>query len=140
MAARIIPTAPERDDGTNRPTGTGLRRGRWATAARARSCGRVFRLTPTSSPRRRALLRGRRQLGHAEEFDLVLQDDAVLLERPPAGLDHERDGVLGPGPVRVFDEVRVQRRDLRPADAVTLEAAGLEHPARRQLVLGILED
>src|SRR5690242_3522498 len=80
------------------------------------------------------------QLQLAEELDLVLQADAELLERAPARLGHERERIRGRGAVRVLDEVRVLRRDLRSAAAIAPEAARLEHPARAQLVLGVLED
>ena len=42
--------------------------------------------------------------------------------------------------VGVLDEVRVPRRDLGAADPVALQAAGLEHPAGRELVVRVLED
>ena len=60
--------------------------------------------------------------------------------RAPARLGHERDRVGGRGTVGVLDEVRVLRRDLRAADPVPLQPAGLEHPPGAQLVIGVLED
>src|SRR5436305_1252146 len=110
--------------------------GNGRTAARGRP-----RRAPTSmaegSPRHERLLP---QLERPEELDLVLEHDAVLLARPPAGLCHQRDRVRGPGAVRVLDEVRVPRRDLGAPDPVALEAARLEHAAGAELVVGVLED
>src|SRR5581483_7390779 len=76
----------------------------------------------------------------AEQLDLVHQLDAVLLARAPARLGDEREGVFGARATRVLDEVRVLGRDLRAADAVALEPAGLEHPPGAQLVVRVLED
>src|SRR5207302_10838536 len=82
----------------------------------------------------------RRQLEVAGEADLTLQLDAELLQRPSPGFGHQRERVDRLRLARVLDEVPVARRDLRTPDAVALEAARLEQPAGRQLVLGILED
>src|SRR4029079_13127214 len=80
------------------------------------------------------------QLQLAEELDLVLQANAELLERATARLGHERERIRGRGAVRVLDEVRVLRRALRSTAAIAPEAVRIEHPARAQLVLGVLED
>src|SRR5439155_9678329 len=87
-----------------------------------------------------ALLPERRQLELAEELDLMPQLDAVLLPGAPPRLRHQRNRIRRLRSVGVLDEVRVLGRDLCPADPMTLEAAGLEHATRRELVLGILED
>src|SRR5439155_15312911 len=75
-----------------------------------------------------------------EEDHLVLELDAVLLPGAAPCLGHQRDRVLGARAAGVLDEVRVSRRDLSAADPVALQAAGLEHPSCRELVLRILED
>src|SRR4051794_271780 len=101
----------------------------------------IFSAIPATSPRGgRVLLRERGQLELAEENDLVLQLDPVLLPGAPAGLRHQRDRIRRARLVGVLDEVRVARGDLGPADAVTLQAAGLEHAARAERVIGVLED
>src|SRR5215210_7890264 len=114
--------------------------GRCATAARVRAGrlarGGTARLSPPQAP----LLPQRWELERAEELHLVLELDAELLARAAPSLDHQRDGVHRARSVRVLDEVRVTRRDLRAADSVPLQAAGLEHPPRCQLVLGVAED
>src|SRR5207244_6049261 len=81
-----------------------------------------------------------RQVQSAYEPHLALELDAELLRRAAAGLGHQRKSVGRPRLAGVLDEVRVPRRDLRAADPVTLEPARLEHPASRELVLGVLED
>src|SRR3954453_1118672 len=86
------------------------------------------------------LLAERRQREQPEELDLVLELDSVLREYPATCLGHQSDRVGSAGPVGVLDEVRVPRRDLRAADPVALQSAGLHHQAGGQLVLGILED
>src|SRR5437763_1015367 len=93
--------------------------------------------TRPRSPRAPALLLDR---DVAEHLDLVHELDPVLLARAPARLGDERERVLGAGATGVLDEVRVLGRDLRAADAMALERAGLEHPPRAQVVLRILED
>src|SRR5919108_701910 len=80
-----------------------------------------------------------RQLDRPEQLDLVLELDAELLARTAARLLHEGERIGGAGPAGVLDKFRVPRRVLRPADPVPLQATGLEHPPRRQLVLGVLE-
>ena len=69
----------------------------------------------------------------------MLELDSELLLRPAPRLGHQRHGVRGAGTVRVLDEVRMAGRDLGTPDPVALEATRLEHPAGRQLVLGVLE-
>ena len=93
---------------------------------------------PTSPPAPALLLL--RQLDRAEERDLVLQVDTVLHAGAAARLRHERDRVGRPSAAGVLDEVRVPRRDLRPADPVAPETAGFEHSAGGELVIRILED
>ena len=70
----------------------------------------------------------------------MLQLHTELLAGAAPRLGHERERVRRRGAVRVLDEIRVLRRDLGAAAVMPLEAAGLEHPTRAQLVLGILED
>src|ERR1051326_6495197 len=93
--------------------------------------------TRPGSPRAPALLLDR---DVAEQLDLVHELDPVLLARAPARLRDERERVLGAGAAGVLDEVRVLGRDLRAADAMALEPAGLEHPPRAQVVVRVLED
>src|SRR6266540_2939626 len=95
---------------------------------------------PRLSPLPTSLLPPRWQLESAEKLHLVLELDAELLVRPPPRLCHQGDGLGRAGAVRVLDEVRVPGRDPGAADPLTLEPAGLEHSARRQLVLRVLED
>src|SRR5262249_30416855 len=73
-------------------------------------------------------------------FDLALELDAEAIERPPPRLGHQRKRVLRAGSPCVLDEVRVPRRDERVADAIAPEPALVEHPARAELVSGVLED
>src|SRR4051812_23291904 len=135
--AAATPTAMERPDGRN--SSERAREGSRATASRAGDW-RGGRVTTRTSPRQPTLLPHRRQLGHLEELHLVLELDAVLLECTAPGLGHQRDRVLAPRIAGVLDEVRVHRRDLRAADPVPLQTARLDHPARCQVVVGILED
>src|SRR5438105_6957468 len=95
---------------------------------------------PTTALQQSVAKSERRQVVQAEELDLVLELDAELLERAPPRLLHERERVGRAGFARVLDEVRMPRRDLRAADAVPLQAAGLEHAAGGELVVGVLED
>src|SRR4051794_19967823 len=130
MSTTAHPARRDRLDGARRRTSTRRRRG----------SGRTFSATLASSPRaRRGLPRQRGELELSEEDDLVLKLDAIRLPRPTAGLRHQRECVLRAGIPGVLDEVRVPWRDLRAADAVTLQAARLEHPAGAQLVLRVLE-
>ena len=69
----------------------------------------------------------------------MLELDSELVARPPASLDHERERIRGECRVRVLDEIRVARRDLRAADPVPAQPTRLEHPAGGQLVLRVLE-
>src|SRR5207247_6703527 len=79
-----------------------------------------------------------RQLELAEEHDLVLQLDAELLVRPPPGLGHQRNRVVGARVVGVLDEIRVSRRYLGATDPVPLEAARLAHPPGGALVVELV--
>src|SRR4051794_139748 len=137
-----IPTRIERADGRNRQAGD-RPRGSVATAARARGglpCARRRRrATRVPSTRRPHLLR-RGHLDVAEKLDLMDELDPELLPCAAPGLPHQREGVCRPRATGVLDEVRVLRRDLRPADAVALEAAGLEHAPGRELMRRVLED
>ena len=82
--------------------------------------------------------RGQRQRAH--ELDLVLELDSVFFVRPASRFGHQCKRVSGPSCVGVLDEIRVPRRDLRAADPVALQPAGLEHQPGRQLVVRVLED
>src|SRR5437763_13734942 len=104
----------------------------WDRAARA-----LAGTLRCSAPELPLLQPGQREL--AEKLDLVLELDAELLVRTPPRFGHEGDRVGRRGGVCVLDEVRVLGRDLGAADPVSLEPACLEHPARAQLVLGLLE-
>src|SRR4051794_10199972 len=144
-AASARPARTDLPDGRKRkPPGRFSLTARGAGAATARPREALVRaVTRSGSPPGGRLLRSapkRRGAEAAEELDLVPKLDAVFLVRAAAGLDHQRDRVRAACPVGVLDEVRVLRRDLRAADAVTLQAAGLEHPPRAQLVVRILED
>src|SRR5919198_552694 len=129
--ATAAATASDRPDGTRRSTSTFCLRGN----------ARTFSPTVDTSPCARAVLRGqRRQLELPEEDDLVLELDAVLLPRAAPRLCDQRERIVRPSAVRILDEVRVARGDLRTADPVTLQPAGLEQAAGGQLVVRILED
>src|SRR5262245_43697068 len=131
ISSNAIPIASERPDGTS--CMTSMRR-----RARAGS-GKTFWPTRLTSPPRAGVLLHRRELQGAEKDDLVLEPDAELLRGSASRLGHQGDRVGRPRSVRVLDEVRVTRRDLRAADAMPLEPAGLEHAARAELVLRVLE-
>src|SRR5438445_333265 len=146
-ARRPQATATERRDGAKRPR-SGTTRARLPahgteTAVRDRDGLPCARLRPTAtrrcSPRAESLLPERRQLDLPEELDLVAELHPVLLGCATTGLGDQLDRVLRAGAAGVLDEVRVLRRDLRPADAVTLETARLEHPPGGELVLRVLE-
>src|SRR5438132_4366282 len=125
------PIARDRPDGTKRNRSSFCLRG----------SARTFSPTGVTSPRgRRVLLLERRQLDVAEEDDLVLELDAVLLPGPAPRFCHQRERIVRPCAVGVLDEVRVTRGDLRAADPMALQAAGLEHASGRELVVRILED
>src|ERR1700694_2916540 len=134
----------ERPDGRKRTResgSTGCRPGSARTAGREVGL-RAAGTHHISAPRREALQRLARggELDPAEKAHFALELDAELLERTPARLGHEREGVDCPGVAGGLDEVFVARRDLSTADPMPLEAAGLEHSPRRELVLGIFED
>ena len=131
---------------SRRPPRSRARNGTTTLAARARGRdARSPRPPPAMrrcSPRRgraRSLLR-RRAPATAEQHDLVLELDAVLLARAAAALRHQRQAVGGRRPAGVLDEVRVLRRDERAADAVALEPAELEQPPGAELARRVLED
>src|SRR5688572_28124517 len=96
-----MPTSSERPDGTKRTRSRrapAAPRGNGTTTLAAAACRREPRaLRPPTmrldSASGRPLLRVRRQLRQACEHDLALEHRAVLLPRPPARLDHERDAV-----------------------------------------------
>ena len=56
-----------------------------------------------------------------------------LVQRLPARLGHQHDGIFGAGTVSILDEVRVARRDLRATDPMSLQAAGLKSIRPRAL-------
>src|SRR5215204_532510 len=93
-----------------------------------------------SGPEALQRLADRRELEAAQQAHFVLELDAELFERPPAGLGHKRQGLGRAGVTGVLDEVRMPGRDLRAADAVTSQPARLEHSARGELVIRVLED
>ncbi len=57
-----------------------------------------------------------------------------------ACLAHQRDRVRRSRVVGVLDEVRMPGRDLRAADAVTLQSTRLQHATGGELVVRVLED
>src|SRR5689334_20466794 len=147
MASTPRPRASERRVGLKRAThARGWISGRLGShegpnvSARAMDRARRARagMPRFSSPVRTFLQR--RQLEFAQQLDLVLEADAVLLVRTTPRLGHQGDRVRGRGTVGVLDEVRVLRGDLGTADAMALETARFEHPARAQLMLGVLEN
>jgi hypothetical protein len=117
------PIAIDRRDGAIRPShargrsrGKAPRQGSGTVSTRAMDRGKRARagMFNCSSPERPLLRLW--QLDVAQQLDLVLEPHAELLQRAPASLGHEREGVGGRRAVGVLDEVRVLRRDLSASD------------------------